>query len=199
MTVVSEGCGLQERSQIVFVGQGLAVGPGRALAQGLQRRFRAMLGFADDARETAVAHHSDEAGYRADTVVLQPGEFRARVLRPQHAAVQHFRQCPIVDEARLREHLVGDVDPLHRVSGQRAARGRFRLHIRRCVAIERDFFRKFPIAGRDIARSRNGAVLDIERVDPHAQPFRRQLKKDLAHLGAGMAQRASGLLHGEAA
>ena len=95
-----------------------------------------MLGFADDACETAVAYHRDETGYRAGTVVFQPGEFRARVLRPQHAAVQHFRQCPIVDEARLREHLVGNVDPLHGGPGQRATRGRFRLHIRRCVAVE---------------------------------------------------------------
>ena len=106
-----------------------------------------MLGFADDAGETSIAHDSDETGDRAGAVFLQPREFRARIFRPQHAAMQHFRQSPIVDETRPREHLVGNVDPLHGVSGQRPACGQFRLYVRRCVAIERDFFRKFPIAG----------------------------------------------------
>ena len=69
----------------------------------------------------------------------------------------------------------------------------------RGVAIERDFVGKLPIAGPDIAGSGNGAVLDVERVDIDAQPFRRQPKKDLANLGAGVTQRAAGLLDGEAA
>src|SRR5206468_12845961 len=56
-----------------------------------------------------------------------------------------------------------------------------------------------PITGPDIARSRNGTVLDVERIDVDAQPFRRLLKKDPANFRTDMAQRAARLLDGEAA
>ena len=190
---------LQERGQIVFVGQFVAVGPCRALAQGLKRLLRAVLGLADDAGKTAVAHDGDETGDRAGAVFAQLEELCARVVRPQHAAMQHAWQRLIVDEARPRKHLVGNVDPLHRVSGQRALRRELRRHAWRRVAIERDFVGQFPIAGPDIAGPRNRAVLDAERIDPDTQPFRSQLKKDLANFGAGMSQRAAGLLDREAA
>ena len=73
------------------------------------------------------------------------------------------------------------------------------LRVRCCVAIERDFFSKLPIAGPDIAGPRNGAVFDIERVDFHAEPLRRQFEKYLANLGTHMPQCAAGLLHRETA
>jgi len=116
MTVDFRGLGFQERRQIALVGQRLAVGPRGTLAQGLKRGLRAMLGFADDTCEIAVAHDCDDTGNRAGAVFFQPRELRARVFRPQHAAMQHFRQGPIVDEARPREYLVGNVDPLHGMS-----------------------------------------------------------------------------------
>ena len=199
MTVDSDGWAFRNEARSFSSGSALAVGPGRALAQGLKRQFRAMLGFADDACKTAVTYDRDKAGYRPGAILLQLPEFRARILRPQHAAVQHSRQRLIVDESRSGKHLVGNVDPLDRVSGQRASRRRLRPRVRRGVAIERDFLGKFPIAGSDIAGSGNGAVLDVERVDINAQPFRRLLKKDLANLGAGMTQRAARLLDREAA
>ena len=62
---------LQERGQIVFVRQRLAVGPGRALAQRLNGGLRAVLGFADDAGKAAVADHGDETGDRAGTVFAE--------------------------------------------------------------------------------------------------------------------------------
>ena len=72
-----------------------------------------MLGLADDAGKTAVAHDGDETGHRASAILLQFGKFRARVLRPQHAAMQHSRQCLIVDESRPAQNLVRNVDPLN--------------------------------------------------------------------------------------
>ena len=41
------------------------------------------------------------------------------MVRPQHAAMQHAGQRQVVDEARPREHLVGNVDPRHGIAGQR--------------------------------------------------------------------------------
>ena len=158
-----------------------------------------MLGFADDAGKIAVTDDGDETGDRAGAVFAEFDQFRARVVRPQHAAVQHARQRLIVDEARPGEHLVGNIDPLHRMSGQRALRRSLRRYARRSVAIERNVVGQFPIAGPDIAGSRNGAVLDAERIDINTQPFRSQLQKDLANLRAGVAQRAAGLLDRETA
>ena len=190
---------LQERCQIVFIGQRLATGPGRSLAQRLQGGLGAMLGFADDAGKAAVAHDSDEAGNGARAILLQSAQLRTCVGRPEHAAVQHVRQRLIVDEARPGEHLVRNVDPRNRTSRQRAARGDLGCCARCGVAIERDFAGQLPITCRDIARPRNGAVLDFKHIDLHAQPFRGQFKKDLANLGTGMSQRTAGLLDRETA
>ena len=74
-----------------------------------------------------------------------------------------------------------------------------RPRARRGVAIERDVPGKFPIAGPDIAGPGDRAVLDVERVDIDAEPLRRCCEKDLANFGAGVAQRAAGLLDREAA
>jgi hypothetical protein len=104
-----------------------------------------------------------------------------------------------VDESRPGKHLVGNVDPRNRIPGQRTARCGLWRYVRRGVAIERDFLGELPIAGSDVAGSQNGAVLDVERVDINAQPFRRVLKKDKANLGAGMTKRTARLLNGEAA
>jgi hypothetical protein len=72
-----------------------------------------MFGLADDAGKTAVAHDGDETGHRAGAILLQFHKFRARVLRPQHAAMQHSRQRLIVDESRPAQNLVRNVDPLN--------------------------------------------------------------------------------------
>ena len=72
MTVDSEGWAFRNAARSVFVGQRLAVGPGRALVQASKRGLRAMLGFGDDACETAVAHDRDEASNGAGAVLLQP-------------------------------------------------------------------------------------------------------------------------------
>src|SRR6478752_7056632 len=124
-----------------------------------------MLVVADNACKTAVTYDRDKARYRPGAILVQLPEFRARVLRPQYAAVQHSRHRLIVDESRSGKHLVGYVDPLDRVSGERASRCRLRPRVRCGVAIERDFPGKFPIAGSDIAGPGNRAVLDVERVD----------------------------------
>ena len=138
MTVNSDRLRLQERSQIVFVGQFLTVGPRRAFAQRLKRGFRAVLGLADDAGKIAVADHGDETGDCARAVFFDSSSFAARMVRAQHAAMQHARQRLIVDEAGPGEHLVGNVDPLHRMAGQRAPRRDLRHGARRRFAIERD-------------------------------------------------------------
>ena len=158
-----------------------------------------MFGLADDTDKTAVAHDCNKIGHCAGAILLQFRKLRARVLRPQHAAVQHSPQRLIVDESRPTQNLVGNVDPLNWIPGQCPARCDLWRYARCGVAIERNFLGKLPITGPDIARSRNGTVLDVERIDVDAQPFRRLLKKDPANFRAGMAQRAARLLDGEAA
>ena len=72
-----------------------------------------MLGLADNAGKTAVAHDGNKPGYSASAVLFQFDELRARVVRPQHAAMQHSLQRLIVDEPRPAQDLVRNVDPLH--------------------------------------------------------------------------------------
>ena len=72
-----------------------------------------MLGLADDTGKTAVAYDCNKTGHRARAILPQFQRVRARVLRPQHAAMQHSRQRLIVDESRPAQNLVRNVDPLN--------------------------------------------------------------------------------------
>jgi hypothetical protein len=68
----------------------------------------------------AVAHDGDEAGNAARGILRHVDEFCRRYLRSQHPAMQHPGQRRIVNETRMREHLVGNIDALNRISGQNA-------------------------------------------------------------------------------
>jgi hypothetical protein len=72
-----------------------------------------MLGLADDAGKIAVAYDGNKTGHCAGAILPQSHKFRARVLRPQHAAMQLSRQRLIVDEPRPAQNLVRNVDPLN--------------------------------------------------------------------------------------
>ena len=195
ITVGSDGWRLQPFREPVFVGQGFAGRPGRALAQRRQRDLGASLGLADHAREIAVAHDGDQAGNGARGIFLQTGEIGGRHLRAQHAAVQHSRQRGIVDEPRMGENLVGNVQPLNRIAGHRALCRWLRHGAGRRVAIQRDPVGEFPIARPDIAGPGDRAVLDFERVGPDAELIGRRGEKDLADFRAGLPDGAAGLLH----
>lgn len=190
---------LQERSQIVLVRQRLARRPCCALAQSFQRSLGAVLGFADDAREAAVPHDGDEPANRARCRFIERDELCVRHLGPQHTAMQHVRQRRVVNEARPREHLIGNVDPLNRLPGNAARGGRLRDRFRGRAAIERDLAGELPVAGPDIARSGHRAIIDVERRCFDAEPLRRCCEEQPAHLGADLAKRAARLLDREAA
>ena len=100
-----------------------------------------------------------------------------------------------MNETRPREYLVRNIDALNRLSRQGALRRQLRRCLQTGVPIERHFFRKLPITGPDIPRSGNDAVLDLERIDADTQPIRRQFQEYPADFGAGVPQRAAGLLH----
>ena len=107
----SDGCAFRNEARSFSSGRARRR-TSRALAQGVESRLCAMLGLADDTGKIAVAHDGDETGHRArHPPSIQ--KFRARVLRPQHAAVQHSRQRLIVDESRPAQNLVRNVDPLN--------------------------------------------------------------------------------------
>lgn len=67
------------------------------------------------------------------------------------------------------------------------------------ILVERDVARQLPIAGPDIAGTRDRAVIDIEPRGIDAEAFRRRGEEALAHFGANMSQRAAGLLDRKAA
>ncbi len=189
---------LQPFRQPVFIGQRFARGPTRGLAQRLERGLRAILGLAYDAGEISIPHNGDKAGNAARAVLVQLDELRARHFRAQHPAVQHFRQRQIVNETGMREHLVGNVDALDGASRQRPPRRGFGRS-GRCLAIQRDLACQFPITGADVAGSRYLAVADGKRVDADAKALGGQAKKDLPDFRTDVANRAAGLLHGQAA
>ena len=178
-----------------MIGQRFAGRPGRALAQRRQRGLGASLGLADHAREIAVAHDGDQAGNGARGVFLQTGELGGRQLRAQHAAVQHSRQRGIVNEPRMRENLVGNIQPLNRMSGHGSLRRLLRYGAGRRVAIKRDLVGKLPVARPDVAGPGDGAVLDVERVGPDAELIGCRSEKDLPDFRAGLPDGAPGLLH----
>ena len=120
MTVGSDGWAFQPLRQPVFIGQRFARRPCRALAQRLERGLGAILGFADHAREISVAHDGDQAGNGARAILRHADEFCRRHLRSQHAAMQHAGQRLVVNETGMGENLVGNIQPLNGISGQRA-------------------------------------------------------------------------------
>ena len=186
MTLEFGGLGFQPCRKLVFIRQRFPGGPGGALAQGLQRDLGAVLGFADDAREIAVADDRDQTGNGARAVLLQPREFRRRHLRSQHAAVQHAGLRLVVNETRMRENLVRNIEPLKRISGQHALCRWFGHGTRRGLAIQRYLVGELPVARPDIAGTGDRAVPDVERVDPDAQLIGRGGKEDLPDLGTGL-------------
>ena len=133
----------QERGQLVFIGQRFAHGPHRPLAQRLERGLRAILGFADHAREIAVAHDGDEAGHRAGAVFRQSVSF-ARAFSGRSTRPCSIPATPIVDEARPREHLVGNIHALHGTSSQRACVAGFGVR----PASRRDPARRHPASSQ---------------------------------------------------
>ncbi|MGY4293377.1 hypothetical protein ACVWXN_001472 [Bradyrhizobium sp. i1.4.4] len=163
---------LQEAREIVFVGQRLAGRPGCALAQGFQCGFRRSLAIGKHTGKAAVADDRDEAGNGARRRLVERDQSGTRDVRPQHAAVCQVRQCAIVNEARSREHLVGNVDPLDRMSGDTACGSGLRNDARGGVVVERDVASQLPIAGPDIAGTRDRAVIDIEQRRIDAETLR---------------------------
>jgi hypothetical protein len=109
--------------------------------------------------------------------------------------VQRIPRRAILNEARLRKHLVRNVDPLHGASGQCSLLDRFRDNVGGRVALQRDFVGQLPIAGADIAWSLDRSILDAERSDVRPEPVGRLLQKNAAHLGADVAKRSAGLLN----
>ncbi len=105
----------------------------------------------------------------------------------------------VVNETRMRENLVGNVQPLKRISGEHPLRRWFGHGARRGLAIQRDLVGELPVAGADIAGTGDGAVPDVERVDPDAQLIGRGGQEDLPDLGTGLPDGTAGLLHRKAA
>src|SRR4051794_28633824 len=104
----------------------------------------------------------------------------------------------IMDEARPREHLVGNVDTLDGVPGDGALGGTLRRRARRGIMVERDVTGELPIAGPDIARTGDCPVIDIQQRGIDTETFRCSSEETLAHFGAGVAERAAGLLDRQA-
>ena len=188
----------QEGRQVVFIGQCFAARPCRALAQGLQRRLGRMLGLADDARKIPITYDGHDTRNGICAILLQFCEHSAGNFRPQHAAMQHSRQHGIVDEALPRKHLVGNVEPPHRVACQRTLLDRFLRDTRRCIAIQRNLAGQLPIARPHIAGAGDGTVFDAERVDGGSQSIRCRREKNMPDLRAGVPQCAAGLLDRQA-
>ena len=109
--------------------------------------------------------------------------------------MQHAGQRGIVNEAGMRENLVGDIEPLNGISGKHALRRSFGHGTRRRLAIQRDIFGELPVAGPDIAGAGDDAIVDVERVDSDAQPIGGEFKKDLPDFGADLPDGAARLLH----
>ena len=83
--------------------------------------------------------------------------------------------------------------------GERALGGGLWCRLQRRIAIERDFVGEFPVTRLHVTGSRNHAIVDLKRVRIDAEAIGRRGKKNPPDLGAGLADRASRLLDGEAA
>ena len=154
-----DGLALEPGGEIRLVGQRLARAPRRALAQGGEPGFRRTFRFGDDADEAAVAHHGDDAGNPACTRLVERGQLGARRCRFQHAAVQQAGQLEIVHEARPTEHLVGQVEPCRRRARDPPRSGRLGRDPRAGIARQKGVVGQLPIAGAQVARADDGAVL----------------------------------------
>ncbi len=113
--------------------------------------------------------------------------------------MQHSGQGRIVNEAGMGENLVGNIQPLHGVSGKAAARRCFGHRARGGMTVERNFAREFPVAGADIAGPGNGAIDDIERIGSDTEAVGRGNQENLPDFGADLPDRAPRLLHGKTA
>ena len=171
MTVDSAGWAFNHSASSDFIGKGFTGRPCRALAQDADGGLRAILGFADYADEIAVAHDGNQAGNGARTMLRHVDEFGGGEFRPQHAAMQHPRQRGVVNETRMRENLVGDIQPLDGISGHRALCRPLGDRTRCRLTLQGDLAGKFPVTGPDIAGSRDDAIADDERVGPDTQPI----------------------------
>ena len=118
------------------------------------------------------AHHDD---------AVQPG-----LLRQGGFILAGFAAEPVGQEGR-----VGRASR----AGEGALRRRFRLRARRGIAVERDVVGQFPIAGRDVAGTCNGAVLYREHVGRNAEPLGSNVQEDLADFRSFKAYRAARMLH----
>src|SRR5262249_54435140 len=91
------------------------------------------------------------------------------------------------------------IEPLHGTSGDRPARRWLRLRASTRIAVERDFACELEVTGADIARTRDGAVPDVEHLGSDAEALGGGGQENLPDFGAGLPDRAARLLHGKTA
>src|SRR3982074_2820248 len=113
--------------------------------------------------------------------------------------MQHPGQYWVVNEAGIREDLVGKIQPLNRVSGQNALDRYLGRRTRRRLTIQLNVIGELPVAGPHIPGSGDSTIFDIERVDPDPQPICGAAKKVLPPCGAALRDGASRLLDERAA
>ena len=131
--------------------------------------------------------------------LIERRELGARRSGLQHSAVQHVGQRQLVDEPRTAEHLVRQIEPRRGRAGNTPGLGRLGGDPRRGIACQQIVVRQLPIAGAQIARSGDIAVLDVEALRRHTQPLCRQLQIYGPRLRRGVAHCRARLLDRKAA
>ena len=133
------------------------------------------------------------------------GSRRARSSLAPGAAGFSTRPCSrpgsveLVDEARPAEHLVGQVEPRRRRAGDAPRSGCLGGDPGAGVARQQGVVGQLPVAGAQVARADDGAVLDLEALGGDAEALGGGTQVDRARLRGRVAHGRARLLDRQAA
>ena len=179
------------------------IGPGGRLQgaalQDPERAHGVPLALGERRRETALPDEGEQAGHLRRRVEIGGGVFAAVDRRTQHAGVQHSGRPHVLDKGGPAGELGGNVDALEALADKTPARDRDAGRVRRRGDVQIEPGGQRPVGDRASVLRAQKPLVGQNLAFADAPARRRRLSEKTAHIGGGVDDGRSAVLHGMAA